>query len=86
MISAIIVYAGARNSPVDLGSGLVIIRSATLVIYATFRFAPTIATKLGPDGMSIATRISGLILAAIGVQFLAGGLAVLLPGLSLTVG
>ena len=31
--------------------------------------------------MSIATRISGLILAAIGVNFIALGLATLLPGL-----
>jgi len=81
VISAIIVYASTNNGPADLAVSLVIIWLAALVVYLTFRYAPAIAAKLGPDGMSIATRISGLILAAIGVQFIALGLAALLPGL-----
>ena len=81
VISAIIVYASVRNSLIDTAAAILIILLATLVVYATFRYAPAIAAKLGPDGMSIATRISGLILAAIGVQFIALGLAALLPGL-----
>lgn len=81
VISAIIVYASVRNSLIDTAAAILIILLATLVVYATFRYAPAIAAKLGPDGMSIATRISGLILAAIGVQFIALGLAELLPGL-----
>ena len=81
VISAVIVYASANNAMEDIVSSLIIIWVAAAVIYATFRYAPTIAARIGPDGMSIATRISGLILAAIGVQFIAMGLSDLLPGL-----
>ncbi len=38
--------------------------------------------KLGTIGLNIATRIMGLILAAIGVQFIADGIKHLLPGLA----
>ena len=38
--------------------------------------------KLGAIGLNIATRIMGLILAAIGVQFIADGIKQLLPGLA----
>ena len=81
VISAVIVYASTNNALSDIASGLIIIWIAAAVVYATFRYAPTIAERLGKDGMSIATRISGLILAAIGVQFIALGLSSLLPGL-----
>ena len=81
VISAVIVYASTNNDLPDILSGLIIIWIATSVVYATFRYAPTIALHLGKNGMSIATRISGLILAAIGVQFIALGLSSLLPGL-----
>jgi len=81
VISAVIVYASANNGIFDIISSLIIIWIAAAVIYATFRYAPAIAARMGKDGMSIATRISGLILAAIGVQFIAMGLSALLPGL-----
>jgi len=81
VISAVIVYASANNAIPDIVSALVIIWIAAAVVYVTFRYAPAIAARLGADGMSIATRISGLILAAIGVQFIALGLSALLPGL-----
>ena len=74
VISAVIVYASTNNALSDIASGLIIIWIAAAVVYATFRYAPAIAERLGKDGMSIATRISGLILAAIGVQFIALGL------------
>ena len=62
VISAVIVYASANNAVADVISSLIIIWVAATVVYVTFRYAPVIATRLGPDGMSIATRISGLFL------------------------
>lgn len=81
VISAIIVYASANSSPTDIVMSSIIILLASLVVYVTFRYAPAIVARLGPDGMSIATRISGLILATLGIQFIASGLSVLMPGL-----
>jgi len=45
-------------------------------------FAEKMRDKLGVIGLNIATRIMGLILAAIGVQFIADGAKQLLPGLA----
>jgi len=44
--------------------------------------AEKMSDKLGTIGLNIATRIMGLILAAIGVQFIADGIKQLLPGLA----
>ena len=81
IISALVVYASVNHALIDIITGVLAILMASMVIYGTFRVAPMIADKLGPDGMSIVTRISGLILAAIGVKFIALGLVTLLPGL-----
>jgi multiple antibiotic resistance protein len=44
--------------------------------------AEPIGKKLGKMGLNIATRLMGMLLAAIGVQMMAHGLAKLLPGLA----
>ncbi len=49
-----------------------------LCLYA----APYIAKALGKIGINVVTRIMGLILAAIGVEFIAHGLMELFPGLA----
>lgn len=54
---------------------------AMLVMFLALRSAPNLAAKLGPDGISIVTRISGMIVLAFAVQFIVGGLGTMLPGL-----
>jgi len=81
VISTLIVYASLYRKPSQLALITVIIALSTLVIYLSYRFAPTLAKQLGNDGMSIVTRISGLILAAFGVKFILVGVGNLLPGL-----
>ena len=44
--------------------------------------AEPIGERLGTGGLSIATRVMGLILAAMAVQFMADGMLGLFPGLS----
>ncbi len=44
-----------------------------------FRLAPTIARMLGKTGINVVTRIMGLIMAAMGVEFIANGLKQLFP-------
>jgi multiple antibiotic resistance protein len=41
-----------------------------------------IASKLGKTGINVVTRIMGLIMAAIGIEFIANGSKQLFPGLS----
>jgi len=41
--------------------------------------APTIARLFGKTGINVVTRLMGLIMAAIGVEFIANGLKQLFP-------
>lgn len=81
-ISSTIVY-GSRYP--DVGSTLGII--ATIGLFALgcwllFRAAPIIVRFLGQTGINVITRIMGLILAALGIEFIANGLRALFPGLA----
>jgi multiple antibiotic resistance protein len=80
-ISTVIVYAHRGSSPAHYLAVAGAIVTVAVIVLAALRLAPAIASVLGPTGMNVVTRIMGLILAAIGVEFIAGGLAVLLPGL-----
>lgn len=60
---------------------LAIITVATIA-WLVLLIAEKMRDKLGTIGLNIATRIMGLILAAIGVQFIADGIKQLLPGLA----
>jgi len=51
-------------------------------VWSALRLASPIGEKLGITGLNVATRVMGLLLAAIGIQLLASGLAKLLPGLA----
>jgi multiple antibiotic resistance protein len=53
-----------------------------VVSWATLRAAPRIAARMGTTGLNIATRILGLLLAAMAVQTMAEGLKALFPGLA----
>lgn len=50
-------------------------------IWWLLRVSAFIAGKLGKTGINLVTRIMGLIMAAIGVEFMASGLKQLFPGL-----
>jgi len=52
------------------------------IAWLVLLIAEKMRDKLGTIGLNIATRIMGLILAAIGVQFMADGIKHLLPGLA----
>lgn len=54
----------------------------SLVIWIVLRIAPWVAGRIGATGINIFTRIMGLILAAIAVEFIANGLKGLFPTLA----
>jgi len=60
----------------------IVILAAALLAWFTLAMAKPIGKKLGVTGLNIATRLMGMLLAAIGVQMIAHGLAKLLPGLA----
>lgn len=53
-----------------------------VIVWLVLRLAEPIGERLGTGGLNIATRVMGLILAAMAVQFMAEGLLELFPGLS----
>jgi multiple antibiotic resistance protein len=58
------------------------IAAVCLISWVVLRNAYFIAARLSQTGLNIATRILGLLLAAMAVQFMAEGLKELLPGLA----
>ncbi len=81
-ISSTIVYGSRYPSMMDT-TGIVF----TIVLFCfcswlLFRSAPYIVRLLGQTGINVITRIMGLILGALGVEFITNGLRSLFPGLA----
>lgn len=80
-LSTIIIYA--HSTP---GWGIRIylifcIIAVAIITWTLLRLSIVISRKLGQTGLNNVTRLMGLILAAIAVEFIAGGLMELFPGL-----
>jgi multiple antibiotic resistance protein len=81
-ISTVIVYAYKAKGPLAYlitSAGIVLIG---LSIYLSLLAAPFITKKLGKTGINIVTRIMGLILAAIAVEFITTGIKNIFPDLT----
>lgn len=53
----------------------------SVTVWLTFLIAPWVAQRLGKIGIDVFTRLMGLVLAAISVEFIAGGVRGLFPTL-----
>jgi multiple antibiotic resistance protein len=68
-----------------IGHSTVLVACIALVcalLWVILRLAHGISGRLGTTGLNIATRLLGLLLAAIAIQTMAEGLKQLLPGLA----
>lgn len=81
-ISTIIVHTARSPSTVHHFMLAAEILLVVGLIWSVLRIAPLLAKRLGRTGINVLTRIMGLILAAIAVEFMASGLRQLLPGLA----
>ena len=63
---------------------LSICMAAAFAVWIILRLAPQISNRMSRTSMNIATRVMGLILGAMAVEFIVGGLRHLLPGLAAT--
>ncbi len=78
-ISTVILYSQHSPSALHaayLATGIVALACLTALL---FRLAPAITRLLGRTGINIVTRLMGLIMAAMGVEFIAHGLKQLFP-------
>jgi multiple antibiotic resistance protein len=82
-ISTVIIYA--HHAAVWLDGVLLLLATVfvALSVWIALRLADPISRILGGTGIKIVTRLMGLILAAVAVEFIADGASQLLPGLGI---
>ncbi|MGH8012986.1 MAG: YchE family NAAT transporter [Candidatus Binataceae bacterium] len=81
-ISTIIIYAHQATTWLDTLALVIISVIIALSVWLALLLADPIKRLLGATGINVVTRLLGLILAAVAVEFIASGLAQLLPGLA----
>lgn len=73
-ISAVILLAGSFYAPVERAGLIGVIIAASVVLFAFLVIAERIDQFLGETGRTILTRLLGVILAALSVQFVVDGI------------
>ncbi|ENM5751569.1 YchE family NAAT transporter [Vibrio mimicus] len=81
-ISSTIVYGARYPNMFDTLGIILTVVAFSFCSWLLFRFAPYIVRLLGQTGINVITRIMGLILGALGIEFIANGLRSLFPGLA----
>jgi multiple antibiotic resistance protein len=81
-ISTVMIYEGnAANSPVSILATFVAIAITTVAAFLILRFGQPILRGLGRVGVMAMTRVLGLLLAAVGIQFVITGILASFPTL-----
>ncbi len=81
-ISSMIIAAEKNTGLVNHASLTIPVAVVAALVWITLRLSANIAHKLGIIGMNIVTRLMGLILAAMAIEFIAHGLSGLFPQLA----
>lgn len=81
-ISTVIIYADQAPTWFDTIMLLLTVLCVAGSVWIALSLSDRIRVMLGTTGINIVTRLLGLILAAVGVEFLADGLTQLLPALA----
>lgn len=76
------VIAAQKGGTAHLAAILACIAAVSLMTWIVLRAADAIGGRLGTTGLNIATRLLGLLLAALAIQTMAEGLKELFPGLA----
>ncbi|MCX9476471.1 YchE family NAAT transporter, partial [Vibrio cholerae] len=79
-ISSTIVYGSRYPNMLDTLGIIFTVVAFSFCSWLLFRSAPYIVRLLGQTGINVITRIMGLILGALGIEFIANGLRNLFPG------
>jgi multiple antibiotic resistance protein len=79
-ISTVILYSHQANGTSHLFIMSFIITFVVFLIFLALRMAVPLSKTLGKTGINIISRIMGLILAAIAIEFITSGLIKLFPG------
>ncbi len=85
-ISTVILDAHKGSHAGHYGAMALVLILLSFTVWVTFLIAPWVSQRLGKIGSNIVTRLMGLLLAAIAVEFIAGGLRGLFPTLGPALG
>ncbi len=80
-ISSTIVWSSRYHSWQDLLGLTVAIVLFSFCCWLLFRAAPLLVRLLGQAGINVITRIMGLLLMALGIEFIVTGIKAIFPGL-----
>jgi len=81
-ISTVIIYADSASQTLDISVIIISSVLVALLTWGTLIVANPISKVMSKTAINVSTRLMGLLLAAIAVEFIAGGLGQLLPGLT----
>lgn len=81
-ISAVIVYAQSPYEPLHVGIIVLICALVALLTWVFLRAAGTVSRVMSRTAINIVTRLMGLLLTAISVELITGGLAQIFPSLT----
>lgn len=81
-MSTIILFSNQIETIMDYVALFIICQLVAGIIWGILHFAPQIGDRMSQTSMNVTTRVMGLILAAMSVEFIVGGLRNLLPGLA----
>ena len=73
-ITTVILLAGNSPSAADYGAIAGVVFAVLIITFLSFLAAPAIERVLGKTGLNILTRVLGMLLAALAVQFVMDGL------------
>ena len=73
-ITTVILLSGQAQGAADLGAIAGVILAVLAIVMLAFIAAPAIERALGKTGLNIVTRVLGMLLAALAVQFVLDGL------------
>ncbi|MBY0474518.1 MAG: NAAT family transporter [Nitrosomonas sp.] len=81
-MSTVILFSNQTEGTIDQLAFFIICLLVALIIWGILHFAPQIGDRMSQTAMNVTTRVMGLMLAAMSVEFIVGGLRNLLPGLA----
>jgi multiple antibiotic resistance protein len=75
------IIASQAGGPAHIGALVGCVALVAAIQWIVLRLADTVGERMGTTGLNVATRLLGLLLAAIAIEMMAEGLKALLPGL-----
>ena len=73
-ITTIILLAGQARGPAEFAAVAGVLAANLVIVFVAFLAAPSIERALGRVGINVVTRVLGMLLAALAVQFILDGL------------